>query len=94
MSEIEAMQRYESMKTPFTVIHYDDNLVFCMGIFPDFITAIGAAYRYANDLVISCNRDNGSVGTLYDLEGEGGMGMQVVYSGNIKCNVFILSTKE
>lgn len=91
MSDFDSMYGYIKGDKRFTVIHFDNNLVFAFGVYKNFTRAIGAAYKYANDLILSSK--SGEVGSLYELEGEGGMGLKVKYGESVS-NVFILEINE
>jgi len=60
-------------KKVFAVVHYSEDFVQCIGVYGDYYKAVGRAYDFAADIA----EDKGTVSTLWELEGETGLGITI-----------------
>ncbi len=74
----------------FAVIRVSNDFVQCIGICTNRYEAVGRAYMCASDLVDGSEDGEGSVTSLFDLEGQTGMGLTVRYGENLEADIYIL----
>ena len=82
----------EILLKQFVVIHEDEHLIFCVGIYTDYVQAIGHAYGYASELLTN-NDSDGKIGPMHLLNGEEGYAFKI-YDETFEADVYILECQE